>query len=158
MSGNMPLIRALNLPLALQLESLWMHEDVRNKVDQIVSADLRKLIPTLDFNQMEFDISVKEEFIPVEGNLCATDDPEADQALEQQVKEQLEAGNIWAWCNVGVHCTWNGFTGEDYLGGCSYESQEDFVKDAYYSDMCRTAFNDLIRQIKEAGWHIQVNE
>jgi len=38
---------------------------------------------------------------------------------------------------------------EDYLGGCTYESEEDFKKDGYYADMKQNAYNSLIKQLKD---------
>ena len=54
-------------------------------------------------------------------------------------------GNDAAWfcAKVTAHCA--GFHGVDYLGGCSYESFEDFTdRDGYFVDMVRAAMLDAL--------------
>lgn len=66
------------------------------------------------------------------------------------VKRQEKLGNEWAWCVVKVTATVqhpNGYdvlTGVDYLSGCMYESQNDFIKNSgYWQDMKNTALADV---------------
>lgn len=104
-------------------------------------------LPTID--QVEFETLVSEESIPIRGNAIATGNDEEDAKVENDLIDQLERGNIWAWCAVEVRATWRGITASDYLGGCSYASQNDFERgDGYYSDMKQTAYNQLLDKIR----------
>lgn len=50
----------------------------------------------------------------------------------------------WGWCCAHVRACFEGFHGDDYLGGCSYESREDFMHPSgYYPDMVREACGAL---------------
>jgi hypothetical protein len=70
------------------------------------------------------------------------DDPK-DLAL---VKKRM-ARSVWGWCSVRVRAKWKGLTAVDYLGGCSYKSEEDFIKTSgYYEDMVATVKADLREQ------------
>lgn len=50
---------------------------------------------------------------------------------------------VWGWFCAHVIVTWNGYKGEDFLGGCSYESEEAFRADAYFDDMVSNALDGL---------------
>jgi hypothetical protein len=58
--------------------------------------------------------------------------------------------NPWAWCDVKVTARWENWTGVDYLGACSYESEADFKADDYYSDMKRNALETLNASVSRA--------
>lgn len=51
------------------------------------------------------------------------------------IEGQLAQGNEWAWCRVRVMVSFQGFEETEHLGGCAYESEEDFKKGGYYVDM-----------------------
>lgn len=60
------------------------------------------------------------------------------------VRDQLAAGNEWAWCTVRVVARWHGITGDDSLGCCSYESEEQFRQPGgYFDDMKSVALTRL---------------
>ena len=69
--------------------------------------------------------------------------------------EEAQTQNEWKWCIVEVKGEFNGLEFSDYLGGCSYESEEEFIKTSgYYKDMCQTVlkglqdeFNELIAEL-----------
>mgnify|MGYP001079559253 CR=1 FL=1 len=87
------------------------------------------------------------------------DDPSGhfdDNESLEWVIEQDRAGNEWAWCALCVQVKWAGFTGEDYLGACSYKSFEDFKSCDYFGDMVSEAMDDLLAQIEQAGWEVEV--
>jgi hypothetical protein len=91
----------------------------------------------------ETDISFRREF---------AHDPEVVEWIE----DQLEEGNEWAWCMVDVVARWTNpltdqeYEGHDYLGGCSYESEESFKQPGgYYPDMKERAYEELIKQIEQ---------
>lgn len=66
------------------------------------------------------------------------------------VEEQLELGNRWAWCDVKVTAYMHGLEGTAYLGQCSYESREDFVRCDYYETLVNEAVDDLAKQLEKA--------
>ena len=67
-----------------------------------------------------------------------TDAPDWDFESEQERQdliEQINNGNI-LWFVAKVSAMKQGIVlATDYLGGCCYDSVEDFIKDAYYQDM-----------------------
>lgn len=103
-------------------------------------------LPTI--NEVEFEIEVLEEDIPVNGNVTAIDD-ETDFKNEQVVISEIEKGNVWVWCTVKVTASYKQHEGSDYLGCCSYKDQSDFVNNSgYYEDMKKIAYNELIIELK----------
>jgi hypothetical protein len=104
----------------------------------------------LKAKDVDFTITCEPEQISIRGNCSAIDD-ETDNATEQWIIEQLESGNEWAWCCVKVAASWEGYKGVDYLGGCSYESEESFREPGgYYDDMKIEALDDLNRHLQDA--------
>lgn len=72
-----------------------------------------------------------------------------DQETIDQITEEWENGNDWAWCNIAVTVHYMGLTSVQYLGCCSYESEEDFVDNSgYYDDMGREAIAEIIEQVE----------
>jgi len=109
---------------------------------------------TLDFDALarkgETFVLAMTETLPIRGNVMASGDDAHDRAVEDRTLAELESGNVWAWCSVQVSVVLDGFTGEAYLGGCSYDSEESFRKDAYFEDMVREARDDLARKLELA--------
>lgn len=67
-----------------------------------------------------------------------------DKSCEDWIRDQLKAGNEWAWCTVRVRVKWGDFSVvAGPLGHCSYESEEDFKKGGYYEDMRKEALEEL---------------
>jgi len=63
---------------------------------------------------------------------------------------RLENGTLFAFV-ARVYVKLNGATiGEDYLGGCIYETEHEFMRDGYFRDMVRAAIADARRWIKSA--------
>lgn len=71
-----------------------------------------------------------------------------DQASIAWIKEQLALGNSWAWCDVKVTAHWNFLDAETYLGQCSYESREDFMRCDYYESMVNEAIDELAKKLE----------
>ena len=73
----------------------------------------------------------------------------------QDLLDEAETSNIWKWCFVEVKGSYKGMEVSDYLGCCSYVSEEDFINNSgYYNDMCETVLdaiqeqaNDLIQDL-----------
>lgn len=106
---------------------------------------LRKLTK----QDVEFTIEVEEEYSPVRGNLIDSGDSEYDIQVENEILDRLNSGDVWAWCSVKVTAYWNGLEGADYLGGCSYDLESDFIKNSgYYDDMCNVALAELNKQVE----------
>jgi len=95
-------------------------------------------------------ISCEEEHVPVRGNALVSGDAEEDRRHEDMILEQLE-WNPWAWCSVKVTATLGSFQGSDYLGCCSYASEEDFkASGGYYDDMVDAAIEELTKELERA--------
>ncbi len=63
-------------------------------------------------------------------------DPRRDEELVGDILRKLNGGDIWSWFCAKVTVTWNSLEETDYLGCCSYESEEDFKqKGGYYQGM-----------------------
>ena len=113
----------------------------------------RKFQPT----EIKFTLRCEPEHMPVRGNAMASGDEDVDRETEDKIIADLEGGNQWAWCSVTVSASWAGFTGTDHLGGCSYPSAESFQQRGdYYEDMIAEALRDLLNQISEAGWDLDM--
>ena len=97
-------------------------------------------------DEVEIRIFVEDEEIPVEESF-ATDEPDLDRKLEQEIRERLARGDVWAWCSVTVEVRWKEFSGEDHLGCCSYESEEDFRSGDYFESMVDEALGDLNQKV-----------
>jgi hypothetical protein len=98
-------------------------------------------LPTID--QCAFTIECLEEDTPVKGSFASGED-ELDRGLEASILERLQRGDTWAWCVVKVTAEYRGFEGTDYLGGCSYESEANFItSNDYYQSMRAEAFDRL---------------
>jgi hypothetical protein len=109
--------------------------------------EIRKLTQ----DEVEFKIECLEEEIEIHGNAQASGDHEYDVWVEDNIIRELENGNQWAWCCVHVIAQWHDFEGDDYLGACSYESEESFKQPGgYWDDMKAVALADLQTQIENA--------
>jgi hypothetical protein len=108
------------------------------------------MVRTLTADEVEFTVECHPEDISVKGNASAIDD-ETDAETERGIRDQLEAGNGWAWCQVRVVAKWNGFEGDDWLGGCSYLSEQDFLAGGYFEDMKEAALSHLNEVIAQTA-------
>jgi hypothetical protein len=71
---------------------------------------------------------------------------------EQDIKHvcELHKETDWGWCTVKVTAKWNDIEESEYLGACSYESEEDFIKNSgYFEDMKREAIACLFATIQK---------
>ena len=102
-------------------------------------------------DKITYRIYCLPEDIPVRGNAIASGADKADQEVEDTILADLERGNEWAWCTVKLTASYGGLTGVDYLGACSYASEDDFRQDGYYEDMKAAATSDLLAQLKAAS-------
>ncbi len=94
-------------------------------------------------------LSCEPETDRIEGN-CSAIDPVTDRQTEKWIRDQLEAGNEWAWCMVRVRAFWKGLEANDYLGCCSYLGEADFrTPGGYFDDMVSNTIDELTRMAEE---------
>lgn len=66
---------------------------------------------------------------------------------EQHLLDQINDGDLMYFV-AKVTASKNGIElGNDYLGGCCYESVEDFIVGGYFSDMVDTAIDEAKKAI-----------
>lgn len=65
------------------------------------------------------------EITPIAGTFSYGTDEE-DHAAEREVMERARR-TVWGWCVVSTTVEYQGFTATVYLGGCSYESADEFI-------------------------------
>jgi hypothetical protein len=73
---------------------------------------------------VSYEIIIEPEDMDFRGN-CSARGTEVDSETEQWIASELRSGNECAWCWVKVVARFEGYTGEDSLGGCSYRSRAD---------------------------------
>ncbi len=96
-------------------------------------------------------VKCEPEDMSIEGNCMASGDEDFDKECADEIRSKLEAGNDWAWCCVALTVSWQGFEASDYLGGCSYDSEEDFRKPGgYFDDMVDAALEALNEKVQAA--------
>lgn len=109
-----------------------------------------------------FGFTIEGEDTPLKGNVLASGDEEEDRLAEQHIHDALRRGNQWAWCCIRVTARWQGFTGVDSLGCCSFASREDFALSGELEHMEECALHDLNAQLQamveklsklEVGFH-----
>jgi hypothetical protein len=91
-----------------------------------------------------YSVIAEYETMPVRGNALASGDDAFDLLVEDEIIERLERHDVWAWACVKVVASWDGFTGESgWLGACTYENEESFRGDAYFTDLKAEALEAL---------------
>jgi hypothetical protein len=109
-----------------------------------------KTMKRLTEKDVTFTLDVMEEQIPVRGNALASGDDVEDKRYEDEIIRRLENGDVWAWACVKVTAHWNDFYGDDSLGCCSYENEEQFKQPGgYYDDMKIAALNRLNEKVTQ---------
>jgi len=119
---------------------------VRDSLDSFMKGS-----QMIDETKIEYRIRVRPEEIPLQGNVLQSGDKVQDFEAEQDIQRQLDAGNVWAWCSVEVIASIDGIEvdGRDYLGCCSYKSEDDFKACEYFEDMKREARGELLGKIQD---------
>jgi hypothetical protein len=93
---------------------------------------------------VEVELKVEDE-VDIDWRKDFEDSPDAVKWVE----DQLAAKNPWAWCMVTIIVTFRQFVEKDYIGGCSYESEEDFKKGGYYEAMVTVAVAEIADYIED---------
>jgi len=105
-------------------------------------------IRKLTMEEVDFDLECLPEDTPVRGNAMNSGEDDYDREVENKILADLE-WNQWAWCCAHVIARWKGFKGDDYLGGCSYDSEEQFrAPGGDWDDMKQQALDDLQANIE----------
>jgi hypothetical protein len=106
---------------------------------------------TLTEEDVEIELAVfPEEDLPVVGNACYSGEEEYDQMVEDEILARLEQNDVWAWAMVRVSVEWEGLSSTQYLGGCCYESEEDFRSNSgYFECMVREALDKLNNRLRK---------
>jgi hypothetical protein len=106
-------------------------------------------------DEIKYEIIAEPDDAPFEGNCSAIDDG-SDRETEDWIRDQLECGNLWAWCVLKIRATieieGTEYTAEsDPIGGCSYESEKAFATagedEGEYSIMQAEARESLLNAI-----------
>jgi hypothetical protein len=105
--------------------------------------NLRKLIGS----EVVYELKVEPEDTPVRGNAMASGDDAFDKECEDRIINDINSGNVWAWCCVTVTASSRGVEARDTLGCCSYESEEDFKACPYYAAMKEAALEMLLEAL-----------
>jgi len=77
-------------------------------------------------------------------------------ALEQDLKnrnnilEDLNNGNNWAWCCARISINFFGEVFSEYLSECSFKDSQDFITNSgYYEDMLDSLVDQVIDYIEK---------
>jgi hypothetical protein len=112
-------------------------------------------------NEITYKLYAEQDDMQVRGNALASGDDEEDRRCEDEILERLDSGDVWAWASVKVEAEIDidgeTFTGEDYLGACSYVDEKDFMQDGYYDDMKAQALQDLIETLERTAYRYQAS-
>jgi hypothetical protein len=104
-------------------------------------------------------VTEDEERPPRAGEDFDSGNAEADKALERELCDRLDNGDVWAWAYVTVVARWRSpegaIEGEDSLGCCSYANEADFRQPGgYFDDMCERALDDLNARLRRQALQI----
>ena len=108
-------------------------------------------MPIFDDSLVRYELNVDFDDIPVRGNAVCSGDDDLDASVEQEIYDRLVGGDVWAWASVQVTAYYDGIdhvVGQDFLGCCCYDDEEDFKACGYYDDMKDRAREDLYMQIE----------
>lgn len=110
----------------------------------------------LKLDDITWTIEALPEDSSVRGNVCASGDEDVDRQLENEVLEDINSGNEWAWCIVKVSGEWNNLKGVDYMGSCSYKSKQDFIENSgYYDDMRKAVLEEIQGKLELFAKHVR---
>jgi hypothetical protein len=97
--------------------------------------------------------NVEIEFTPEIEDISPYDHLEKEDA--DNVCKEAE-WNEYAWFCAKVEVTYNNLEATEYLGGCSYKSENDFKENSgYYEDMVQTCIDEINKEITVINQDIQ---
>lgn len=95
-------------------------------------------------------ITIEAEQNDTHYTTAAKDCGENEAGFIEGVKKNLRSNSTWGWCTVVVTAQIGNLTGTAYLGGCSYTSKTDFIKNSgYYEQMKDEAIDELAQELAE---------
>jgi len=101
--------------------------------------------------EVTYRLTVEQDDTPVRGNALASGDDAEDKQCEDEILARLDRGDVWAWALVKVIAECGSFYGADYLGGCCYKDEKDFIAcNDYYESMKSEALLNLKQSMKAA--------
>jgi hypothetical protein len=106
-----------------------------------------------DSDGITYKLRVMQDNLPIRGNAISTGDPAQDKSVEDELIKRSDRGDVWAWAQVTVIASADGFEGMDHLVGCSYRDTKDFIgdgKEGDYADMKAEAKRELLDGLKRA--------
>jgi hypothetical protein len=83
----------------------------------------------------------------------ASGDDAYDAEVENAILKRLGDGDEWSWCTVCVVATIGEYEGRAYLGGCSYEGEDDFKTGGYWESMKDDALSELKAELEREAKH-----
>ena len=64
------------------------------------------------------------------------------------IRDQIARGNRWAWCQVEVRVDFKGLSSTQYLGACSYESEEAFRRCDYFEQLVSDGVEEIAKALE----------
>lgn len=108
----------------------------------------RAAIKVLTKEDVTFDVVAEKEDISPAASMRGAGKEEIDNFVAA-VKEVRKKSRTWGWCCVRVTAKYKSLTGDAYLGGCSYESKDDFINNSgYLQQLCTEALHNLNEEIQ----------
>lgn len=98
-------------------------------------------------------IGASIEFTPENEDINPYDQLEDEQA--KMVCDEYERGNVFAWFCAKVQVKYRDIEATDYLGCCSYKSEQEFKTDPYYYDMVNTCIEEVNRDVNAHNADVQ---
>lgn len=75
-----------------------------------------------------------------------------DERDIKYIQKQWERGNDYVWFCAKVTVSYKGYSADDYLGCCSYESERDFKENSgYYADMIYQCVQEINNAITDTN-------
>lgn len=116
----------------------------------VFTTEAKRAMPckTLTQQEVQIELAVLPEDIPVIGNACCSGDKHFDRLVENEILAHLEKNDVWAWATVGVSVEWEGQSSTEYLGCCCYQNEEDFRNNSgYFEEMVDEALANLNKRL-----------
>lgn len=117
-------------------------EPIGNARENAMRINRKKIRPLVIYTH-----KIEPEDLPVKGNVQASGDDEEDRKAELWVSDQLDSGNVAAWCHVVVTASALGVSASTSLSGCSYDSVETLNQDLL-PELQEEAFTNLCHEIQ----------
>jgi len=116
--------------------------------------EYRETVHVDGLGDVEIVFSITPDDTPFRGNLTCSGDDLFDQWLEDETAARLEDGDVWAWalvCVQATHVRTRIESDRGYLGGCSYDSADEFRACGYFDDMRSGAIENLRDRLVDFG-------